>query len=176
MTAWMALDAAGDRYATRLGDITPALEHLVLPGRFHRVGKLVFDVAHNPDGFERLINELHLLNAPRPIKALIGILSDKDWQSMLISTADHVDEVIATIPPTAPMERRWNLADVAKFADAPGEYRRVFDGYRINLRAIADFDEALREATSGAGTTLIAGSFHTVGDAMARLQVNPLAG
>jgi dihydrofolate synthase / folylpolyglutamate synthase len=185
MTAWMALDAAGDRYATPLSDISPALEHLVVPGRFHRVGKLVFDVAHNPDGFGHVINELHLLRAPHPIKALIGILSDKDWRSMLISMANGVvDEVIVTIPPTAPVERRWNLAEVAKFADewrpnlmgAPAEHRKLFENHRINLRAIPDFDGALREATSDAGTTLIAGSFHTVGDAMARLQVNPLAG
>jgi dihydrofolate synthase / folylpolyglutamate synthase len=185
MTAWMALDSAGDRYAMPLDHISSALEHLIVPGRFHRVGNVVFDVAHNPDGFERLINELHLLRAPHPIKALIGILSDKDWRSMLTSTANGVvDEVIVTIPPTAPVERRWNLAEVTRFADewrpnligAPAEHRKIFKNHRINLRAIPDFDGALREATSDAGTTLITGSFHTVGDAMARLQVNPLAG
>jgi folylpolyglutamate synthase/dihydropteroate synthase len=40
-----------------------------------------------------------------------------------------------------------------------------------------DFDRALdvvRQAT--AGTVLVTGSFHTVGDAMTGLQVSPLAG
>ena len=37
------------------------------------------------------------------------------------------------------------------------------------------FDIALATAREGGGTTLITGSFHTVGDAMARLQVSPLA-
>jgi dihydrofolate synthase/folylpolyglutamate synthase len=39
-----------------------------------------------------------------------------------------------------------------------------------------DFDAALRRGSDTGATTLITGSFHTVGDAMARLQVNPLAG
>ena len=37
-------------------------------------------------------------------------------------------------------------------------------------------DALLALARDGAATTLVTGSFHTVGDAMARLQVNPLAG
>jgi dihydrofolate synthase/folylpolyglutamate synthase len=39
-----------------------------------------------------------------------------------------------------------------------------------------DFDRALAAARDGAEATLITGSFHTVGDAMARLQVSPLNG
>ena len=42
--------------------------------------------------------------------------------------------------------------------------------------AVPDFDKAIRIAQSQPGTMLVAGSFHTVGDAMARLQVDPLAG
>jgi dihydrofolate synthase/folylpolyglutamate synthase len=44
----------------------------------------------------------------------------------------------------------------------------------LNATAEADFDRALADARTGDGTTLITGSFHTVGDAMARLQVSPL--
>jgi dihydrofolate synthase/folylpolyglutamate synthase len=76
-------------------------------------------------------------------------------------------EIIATTPPTAPAERRWHLEDVARFAREAG----------IELRTVANFDEALHLATADASaTTVITGSFHTVGDAMARLEVNPLAG
>ena len=42
--------------------------------------------------------------------------------------------------------------------------------------AVPDFDEALRRGRDEGATTLVTGSFHTVGDAMARLQVSPLAG
>ena len=39
-----------------------------------------------------------------------------------------------------------------------------------------DFDRAIDIASGLAATVLVTGSFHTVGDAMTRLQVDPLAG
>jgi dihydrofolate synthase/folylpolyglutamate synthase len=41
---------------------------------------------------------------------------------------------------------------------------------------IPDFETALAIAPSRGATVLVTGSFHTVGDAMARLQVNPATG
>ena len=60
---------------------------------------------------------------------------------------------------------RGSLAEALAFAPSTG----------LNATAEPDFDRALAIARAGAGTTLITGSFHTVGDAMARLQVSPLA-
>jgi dihydrofolate synthase/folylpolyglutamate synthase len=85
---------------------------------------------------------------------------------MIESLAGVATEIIATTPPTAPAERRWHLEDVSRFAREAG----------IDLRAVADFDAAVRMATADpTQTTVITGSFHTVGDAMARLGVNPRA-
>lgn len=165
LTAWLALDAARDRFRVPLSAIGSALTTLTLPGRFQRVGNVIFDVAHNPAGASVVAGTLASLTLPEPITALVGILADKEWRSMLRTLSGSVDEIIATIPPTAPVERRWHLDDVAKFARQAG----------IPLRAIANFDEALHTATNAGGTTLVTGSFHTVGDAMSRLQVNPLA-
>jgi folylpolyglutamate synthase/dihydropteroate synthase len=39
-----------------------------------------------------------------------------------------------------------------------------------------DFEAALARATEMARTVVVTGSFHTVGDAMARLDVDPVAG
>jgi dihydrofolate synthase / folylpolyglutamate synthase len=63
-----------------------------------------------------------------------------------------------------PADRAWALDEALAFAREQG------------LRATAepDFDRALAEARVDSATTLITGSFHTVGDAMARLQVSPL--
>jgi dihydrofolate synthase/folylpolyglutamate synthase len=77
-----------------------------------------------------------------------------------------VARFVLTDAPTAPASRAWPLAEVAAYATAKG-YSAV---------AEPDFDRALRLGEAEGGTTLVTGSFHTVGDAMARLQVSPLAG
>jgi dihydrofolate synthase/folylpolyglutamate synthase len=41
---------------------------------------------------------------------------------------------------------------------------------------VRDFDRALVRAAEEGATVVITGSFHTVGDAMTRLQVSPTAG
>jgi dihydrofolate synthase/folylpolyglutamate synthase len=69
-----------------------------------------------------------------------------------------------TSPPSVPPSRAWCLADVAEFTTSRG----------WGVDAEADFDRAVRLARDGAATTLVTGSFHTVGDAMARLQLSPL--
>jgi dihydrofolate synthase/folylpolyglutamate synthase len=167
LTAWMALCAAGDRYALPLDAIATAVGDLSLPGRFHRVGNVIFDVAHNPAGAAVVAGTLAALGLAEPVTALVGVLGDKDWRPMLQSLASVSSEIIATMPPTAPPERRWHLGDVSRFAREAG----------LELRTIPDFDEALRAATADPSrVTLVTGSFHTVGDAMARLQVNPLGG
>jgi dihydrofolate synthase/folylpolyglutamate synthase len=165
MTAWLALQAAGAPYAMPLATIEPALAGLTLPGRFHRVGSVIFDVAHNPAGASVVAGALSSLGLPRPLTILVGVLADKDWRAMIRTLAGVADEIVATLAPTAPAERRWHLEDVTRFARE----------YGLELRAIANFDEALHAVTTAGGTTVITGSFHTVGDAMARLQVNPLA-
>jgi dihydrofolate synthase / folylpolyglutamate synthase len=40
---------------------------------------------------------------------------------------------------------------------------------------LRDFDRALVRAAEWGATVLVTGSFHTVGDAMARLEVSPTA-
>jgi dihydrofolate synthase / folylpolyglutamate synthase len=42
------------------------------------------------------------------------------------------------------------------------------------VRLEPDFDRALSYAATAGATVLVTGSFHTVGDAMARLQAPPL--
>src|SRR5205085_2056360 len=116
MSAWLALCAAGSEYEVPLAELTGALEHPQLAGRFHRVGNVIFDVAHNPAGLAVVAGTLRQLDVPKPITALVGILGDKDWRPMIESLAGVATEIIATTPPTAPAERRWNLDDVSRFA------------------------------------------------------------
>jgi dihydrofolate synthase/folylpolyglutamate synthase len=91
-------------------------------------------------------------------------LRDKDWQAMMTTLAPLVDRFVLASPPSVPADRAWALAEALTFALESG----------WNASAEPDFDRALADARGGGGTTLITGSFHTVGDAMARLQVSPL--
>jgi dihydrofolate synthase/folylpolyglutamate synthase len=144
--------------AVRPGDraVAHGLAVARLPGRFERRGRWVFDVAHNPSGVATLLETLRETGVPRPVHALVGILRDKDWRSMLESLAAAVDALWITQPPTAPAERRWNIREAG--AAMAG-----------TARAEANFDRALELVQEGAATILVTGSFHTVGDAMARL-------
>lgn len=164
LTAWLGLEAAANQYRVPLSAVGDALGTLRVPGRFQRVGDVIFDVAHNPAGALALVGTIAALDLAKPITALVGILGDKDWRAMIHTLSGVTTEIIATAPPTAPPERVWHLEDVAQFGRQEG----------IALRTIADFDDALHAATSNDGTAIVTGSFHTVGDAMSRLQVNPL--
>jgi dihydrofolate synthase/folylpolyglutamate synthase len=127
-----------------------------LAGRLERRGKWIFDVAHNPSGIGVLAAALDAEPPPRPLHVLVGILGDKEWRRMLERLADLADAVWVTQPPSAPPDRRWDLSAVGR---AMGDRARVEP----------DFDAALEEVQRGAAAVLVTGSFHTVGDAMARL-------
>jgi len=63
------------------------------------------------------------------------------------------------VPRTAPTKRRWDLRRV----------ERELGALRIAHEFEPDFERALERVQTGAETVLVTGSFHTVGDALARL-------
>lgn len=159
------LDAAGPRFAVSLADAEQRLAAIRIPGRFERNGKYLFDVAHNGDGARVLAQTLGRVAPPEPVVVLVCALRDKDWREMLDALAPHVARFVFTDAPTAPESRAWNLEEVAAFASDRGWAHET----------VPDFDAALASAARAAGTVLVTGSFHTVGDAMERLHVSPLA-
>ena len=165
-TALVTLDAAGDDWSPRDDVLRRALERVFLPGRFQRVGSRIFDVAHNPDGARVLANTLRTVGVARPLVAVLSVLRDKDWRGIMEALSGIVDHFMLTMAPTAPAERAWDLETALQHARAHGWSSQI----------VASFDDALTRADAAGGTVLITGSFHTVGDAMARLQVDPLAG
>jgi dihydrofolate synthase / folylpolyglutamate synthase len=165
-TALTMLDAAGPAYAVGLEAAAAALRGVRIPGRFQRVGPFVFDVAHNPDGARVLAETLEATGVARPVVALVTVLADKDWRGMLAALAPVVDRFVLTAAPTAPPTRAWRPDDALAFAESRG----------WEAELVRDFDAALARAEAIGATVVVTGSFHTVGDAMARLQVDPLAG
>jgi dihydrofolate synthase/folylpolyglutamate synthase len=164
-TALAMLRAAGGRWAEIAVTQTSHLDDVRLPGRFHRSGRYLFDVAHNPDGARALAANVRHMSLPAPVSALVTVLRDKDWKGILRALAEVSDTIVATTAPTAPAARAWHLDEVAEWSAS--------EGVRTILEP--DFDAALDLATRSGETVLVTGSFHTVGDAMARLQVDPLA-
>jgi dihydrofolate synthase/folylpolyglutamate synthase len=164
--ALLMLHVAGEPWSVSLTEAAAALPGVRLPGRFHREGRFIFDVAHNPDGVAVLAQTLKAVNEPRPVAALLTVLTDKDWRGVMGTLAPVVDVFVLTSAPTAPASRAWNAAEALEYARSRG-WSAVLE---------PDFDRAIQSASSMASTVLVTGSFHTVGDAMARLQVDPLAG
>jgi dihydrofolate synthase/folylpolyglutamate synthase len=163
--AWVALaalnalpapfDPAGAAFPESFG-------RAYVPGRFDVRGRWIFDVAHNPDGARVLADTLAEVAPPRPRRALVGVLGDKDYVGMIASLVGQVDGFVFTTPDTAPERRRWDLGrlqqELAPLALAPESV--VFE---------PEFARALERVQENAETVLVTGSFHTVGDALARL-------
>jgi len=134
-----------------------------IPGRFEQRGKWIFDVAHNPDGVRALVQAIRTADPPirRPLHALVGIRNDKDWRAMLQILQPVVDKLVLTVPPSIPVMQRWSVDELNRPSGRPAVGPSTsFD---------PDFSSALEDIQQGAGTVLVTGSFHTVGDAMARL-------
>ena len=158
------LRSAGARYAFALSEAAPLLLGVSIPGRFQRSGRYIFDVAHNADGARVLADTLRAVKPKGPVKAVFCALRDKEWGEMLLALAPVVDSFVLTNAPTAPASRAWSLED-------GGEFLR-----RANATGVLapTLDKALA-AVEDAGTVVVTGSFHTVGDVMARLHLSPLA-
>ena len=164
--ALTTLNAAGGDFSTTLEEARSALPSVRLPGRFQRVGNLIFDVAHNPDGTGVLATTILGVAPPRPIAAVLCVLGDKDWRGMMTVLSTAVNVFVLTDAPTAPASRAWDRQAAADFARSNG----------WEVISEPDFDRAIDHAKSIAKTVVITGSFHTVGDAMARLNVDPVDG
>lgn len=165
-TALAMLAAAGPAYAIAEAATDNALRRARLPGRFQRVDRWIFDVAHNPDGARVLASTLRAVTVPRPLVAVLCVLADKDWRGMIIELAPAVDSLVLTTAPSAPLGRIWDLGDALEFARQ----------HHASVECESDFGAALDRAAAMGESVLVTGSFHTVGDAMLRLQVSPLAG
>ncbi|HEX6068571.1 MAG TPA: Mur ligase family protein [Longimicrobiaceae bacterium] len=138
------------------------------PGRFQveriRGTTWILDVAHNPAGAGALASALDAVSPPRPLVAVIGILSDKAWQEMLPPLLARCDGVILTTAASAPVARRWDPEVVGRWVREQSE---------VTVRVIPELPAALARAATLAphGTVLVTGSVHTVGDALAELGV-----
>jgi dihydrofolate synthase/folylpolyglutamate synthase len=134
-----------------------------IAGRLDRRGRWLFDVAHNPDGMRSLVAALRVMRPPRPVHALVSILGDKEWPEMLVQLDQAIDRGFLTIAPTA-AARGWDIEWLRRWLRDPSR-----PPAHAEWTLIPDFKEAIARVQEGAGTILVTGSFHTVGDVMKAL-------
>ena len=139
-----------------------------IAGRLDRHGRWLFDVAHNPDGMRALVRAIRALAPPRPVHGLVSILGDKAWPEMLVLLDQVIDRGVLTLAPTA-ASRGWDIEWLRDWLKDPSRPRA-----RAVWTLVPDFREAIAAAEAGAGTVLVTGSFHTVGDVMAALGIGPV--
>lgn len=132
-------------------------------GRLDRRGRWLFDVAHNPDGMKSLVAALRSMRPARPVHALVSILGDKDWPEMLVQLDQVIDRGVLTIAPTA-AARGWDIEWLGRWLRDPSR-----PPAHAAWSLVPDFEEAIATVQEGAGTMLVTGSFHTVGDVMQSL-------
>jgi dihydrofolate synthase / folylpolyglutamate synthase len=134
-----------------------------IPGRLDQRGRWLFDVAHNPDGMRSLVRALAATRPTRPLHALVSILGDKEWPEMLVQLDQIIDRGVLTIAPTA-AGRGWDIEWLRRWLRDPSR-----PPAHAEWTLIPDFAEAIEKVQEGAGTMLVTGSFHTVGDVMTAL-------
>jgi dihydrofolate synthase/folylpolyglutamate synthase len=158
--AEVALGALPTAFAVPAAAQAEAFSRTRVPGRLDRRGRWLFDVAHNPDGMRSLTAAMAELRLPGPVHGLVSILGDKAWPAMLVELDRALDVGILTVAPSADT-RRWDLGWLERWLADPAR-----PAARAWWRLIPDFREALGAVEQGAGTVVVTGSFHTVGDVM----------
>lgn len=136
-----------------------------IPGRFQveRRGRktVVFDIAHNPEAARSLARSLVMRFGERATCIVVGIMQDKDLDSILAALAPAAARIVVTRPdipracPTAQLAERARLV-----------HERVEE--------ISDVAAAAERAVQGEEPVVcMAGSFYTVGEAMQVLGIRP---
>lgn len=139
-------------------DAFTCLSHLRIPGRFQclqwRDREVVLDVAHNPAATAYLVSRLQQSQLlPRPIHAVVAMMSDKDRAESLA----NLKEVVT----------HWYLADLSSIPRAAtiAQLQQTLESINCSAQHIGSVANCLDAAHSVSGSgdiILIVGSFYTV--------------
>ena len=125
------------------------LEDYPYPPAKGKAGKLILDVAHNPDAFRALCD--HFLSLGVKPFVIAGFANDKDVDSILSIIAEFACGFIAV---QANNHRALSAADLAE------EARKHFK----NATSIPNIVEAVNQAIESNQTVLLTGSHYVVGE------------
>lgn len=161
-TALAALHGSGMQVDDEV--VKSALGRAKLPGRFQIVRNnphLILDVAHNPEAAEYLAGKLHTLCSSLDdcgkLRAVVGILADKDIAGVLSPLKDQIDH--------------WYCATLSVPRGANAQVLLSYLSSDI-ASAFDDIHQAWNQAMEDAApndVVIVFGSFHTVGPVLQAL-------
>lgn len=138
--------------------IYQGIKEAVLTGRMQQVGRFLLDVAHNPHAAYYVANQLQQKVVKGKRVALIGMLDDKDVESVLQIMAPYFDAWYVAeldVPRATPVERIINTLHQSGCQDCYG---------------FTDVEQALTQVlqdTTEDDQVLVFGSFFTVAGVLA---------
>ena len=134
------------------------LEKAIWPGRVELLRlspTVIVDGAHNPQGFEALMETMELLFPGKKLNIVLGVLADKDFRSGLDIAIPHAKKFYAVTPPS------YRALDAGELAEDIREKSEVpvapFDSIPAAIEA------ALAESDKD-DVIAILGSLYQVGD------------
>ncbi|SLM62321.1 Dihydrofolate synthase / Folylpolyglutamate synthase [Dickeya aquatica] len=162
-TALAALQASG--LTPGIEVIRQGLRQATLPGRFQVVSQhplLILDVAHNPHAAAYLATRLSALPPHGKIRAVLGMLADKDIPGTLLHLKPQVDEWYC-----APLEgprgtRAEQLAQHLAACD-------IVSNVALFSTVTTAWQQAMQDSAPE-DVVIVCGSFHTVAHVMAALE------
>jgi folylpolyglutamate synthase/dihydropteroate synthase len=126
------------------------------PGRLdYRKGNpsILFDVAHNPQSMEALVNFTRAWGSSVPV--VVGFLCDKPWKRMVELLKAVTGTVVVTTPES---ERKLDAAELGSYMSD--------QGFKVKVRGNIVEAVALCREMAGSNSMVVTGSFHVVGKAI----------
>lgn len=132
------------------------------PCRFEQIGNAIFDVAHNPAGFIRLLEALRLHFPGRPFSVAIGMSKDKDVRKCLQLLAAEADHLYLIQSPASKAMAVQEMEDILRQ-----------DGF-TRFTAGLSLKESLEKVLSTEQLLVVCGSFYIMKEAreqVVRIQI-----
>lgn len=164
-TALAALSASGLTVSEAI--IRQHLDKAVLPGRFQTVAQqpqVILDVAHNPHAAGYLAGRLAQLPKTGKVRAVVGMLHDKDIAGTLACLAPQVDS--------------WYLAplDGPRGASADELMAALATDQAVAFGSVTEAWQAAMQQAAPQDIVLVCGSFHTVAQVMEAMETEKGSG
>ena len=164
-TALAALSASGLQVSEAV--IRQHLDKALLPGRFQTVAqrpRVILDVAHNPHAAGYLAGRLAQLPKTGQVRAVVGMLHDKDIAGTLACLAPQIDS--------------WHLAPLEgpRGASAAELMSALNSDRACAFASVAEAWQAAMHQADEQDIVLVCGSFHTVAQVMEAMETEKDSG